>query len=382
MDIARSRPETIRLDIGDPDFSTPPHIVAAADRAARSGLTHYTPNVGIPELRQVLAGKIRSRNGYDARAEQVVVTQGATQGIFAALLALTEPGDGILVPDPAWPNYVMMARLLRLDCAKYRLTEAAGFRPTMEQLERLVTTRTKVLIVNSPSNPLGAVVGRDRMRDLMEFSARHDLWVVSDECYDEIVFDDTFVSAAAVDPHRVISAYSFSKTYAMTGWRIGYLVVPDRATNVVAKCQEALIACVNAPTQSAALAAISGPQDCVAEMREAYRRRRDRVLKTFESYRVSPFRPSGSFFIWLDVSASGMSDRTFALRLLEEQGVAVVPDTAFGEAGADYVRISAAAAEEDLIEGAERLGAWVTRPPARPPAGSLDQDADRAAGPV
>jgi aspartate/methionine/tyrosine aminotransferase len=360
VDIARSRPDVIRLEIGDPEFPTPPHIVAAAERAARSGFTHYAANVGVPELRQALAEKVRTRNGYDVRPEQVVVTQGATQGIFAALLATTEPGDGILAPDPAWPTYAMTARVLRLDCATYQLTEAAGFVPTVEQLEQLVTTRTRVLLVNSPSNPLGAVIGRNRMRDLMEFAARHDLWIVSDECYDEIVFDSTFVSAAAVDPDRVISAYSFSKTYAMTGWRIGYLVVPDRVTSVVAKCQEALIACVNTPTQWAALAALSGPQDCVAEMREAYERRRDRVLKTLESYGIAAFRPSGSFFVWLDVSGSGMSDHEFALRLLKEQGVAVVPGTAFGEAGAGYVRISAATADDDLIEGVERLAAWLT----------------------
>jgi aspartate aminotransferase len=355
MALASRDPETIRFDIGDPGFRTPRHVVAAAHDAASSGLTHYTPSAGLPELREALAGKVRACNGYRVGAGQVVVTQGASQGIYAALLALSRPGDAVLLPDPAWPNYRTMCRLLRIEPIPYRLGRESGFVPTAAQLDELVTADTRLLLLNSPSNPTGAVIGRARMRELLEFAEARDLWVLSDECYDEIVFDGEFTSAAAVSPERVVSAYSFSKTYAMTGWRLGYLTVPGSLADIVSRCQESLLACVSEPAQWAALAALTGPQDDVARMRESYRRRLGVLLDALTGTAVTPTVPAGAFYAWLDITATGLSDREFALRLLDEHRVSVAPGSAFGPAGAGFVRLSLTADDDDVAAGAKRL---------------------------
>ncbi len=360
MDAAWGRTDVIRLEVGQPDFPTPAHVVAAAHDAALAGHTGYTPTAGIPQLRAALADKIRQRNGFSVDPQQVVLGNGGGQAIHATLVALTEPGDGILLPDPAWPNFVMMAALLGLDAAHYSLTAAGGYLPDTAELERLVTPRTRVLLLNSPSNPLGSVIDSDRMSALLAFAAGHDLWVLSDECYDEITFDDTAVSPAALDGDgRVATVFSFSKTYAMTGWRLGYVAAPPAVADVIAKAQEPLISCLNTPTQYAAMAALASPPEVIGSMVSAYRQRRDTVAGQLAELGMTAFRPAGAFYTWLDISGCGEGARDFALRLLAEDGVAVAPGTAFGPGGEGFVRISLAASEADLVEGAARLaGRW------------------------
>jgi aspartate/methionine/tyrosine aminotransferase len=360
-DAAWQMPDAIVLAVGEPNFPTPPHVVAAADAAARAGRTGYVSNAGIPELREALAAKIRSRNGYDVTPAEVVVTNGGVEGIFAALAAVLDPGDGILIPDPGWPNFAMMARMLRARILAYPLVPENDFLPDVAGLERLCDAGTKVLLLNSPSNPLGAVIDRDRMREIAAFAESRNLWIVSDECYDETVFDDRFVSAAAVaDPERTIAIFTFSKTYAMTGWRVGYTAAPPRAIAQIAKLQEPLISCVNAPAQYAALAALTGPQDVVGEMNRAYRERRDVVCRRLAAANVPALRPSGAFYVWADVRASGIPSRDFAFALLREQGVAVAPGTAFGPNGEGFVRISLATEPAALYEGIDRIIAALT----------------------
>ncbi|MDP9107245.1 MAG: aminotransferase class I/II-fold pyridoxal phosphate-dependent enzyme, partial [Candidatus Eremiobacteraeota bacterium] len=313
-------------------------------------------NAGIAELREALAEKIRSRNGYDVSPNDVVVTNGGVEGIFAALAAVLDPGDGILLPDPGWPNFAMDATMLRARILSYPLLAENGFLPAIADLERLCDAGTRVLLLNSPSNPLGSVIDRAGMREIADFAVSRNLWVVSDECYDETVFDDRFVSAAAVgDPERTISIYTFSKTYAMTGWRVGYVTAPPRAIAQIAKLQEPLISCVNAPAQYAALAALTGPQDVVAQMVSAYRERRDEVCSRLVAARVPALTPSGAFYVWADVRASGLSSRDFAFALLRERGVAVAPGSAFGPNGEGFVRISLATEPAALYEGVDRV---------------------------
>jgi aspartate aminotransferase len=356
MDAAWQVPDAIVLAVGQPNFPTPPHVVEAADVAARGGKTVYVSNAGIPELREALAQKVRSRNGYSVTADEIVVSNGGVEGIFAALAALLDPGDGILLPDPGWPNFAMMAQILRARIAPYPLVAANDFLPVIADLERLCDGGTKVLLLNSPSNPLGAVIDRERMRELAAFAESRGLWIVSDECYDATLFDDRFVSAAAVaDPQRTIAIYTFSKTYAMTGWRVGYVAAPQRAIAQIAKLQEPLISCVNAPAQYAALAALTGPQDVVGQMNAAYRERRDEVCGRLAVAGVPALRPSGAFYVWTDVRASGMSSRDFAFTLLRERSVAVAPGTAFGPGGEGYVRISLATEPSALYEGIDRI---------------------------
>jgi aspartate aminotransferase len=361
MDLAWEDPEAIHLEVGEPDFPTPSHIIEAAHEAARAGHTRYAPNAGLPELREALAEKIAGRNGYGASQDQIVVTQGGIQALYLVLRALLEPGDEVLLPDPAWPNFRMIAHLLGARVLPYPLVAEGDFLPRIEDLERLVTPRTRAILVNSPSNPLGTVLPRELAQTLLEFARKHGLWFIADEVYDELVFDDTFVSVGSVaDPeNRLVSVYSFSKVYAMTGWRVGYLVAPPDLATILTGMQEPIVSCVNTPTQMAALAALNGPQQVVGEMRNAYKERRDELLEVLDLGDLPSSRPSGAFYVWTDISAAGMPSMDLARSLIETEHVAVAPGSAFGELGEGYVRLSLASSKEDLLEGASRLVEFV-----------------------
>jgi aspartate aminotransferase len=267
----------------------------------------------VPALREAIAAKVGELNGYQVEPDQVVVTAGGIEAIYLAMLGVLEPGDEVLLPDPGWPNFRMMARVVHAVERLYPLRPELGFLPAPEDLERAVGPRTRAVVLNSPSNPLGTIIGADRLSELLDLAAEHDLWVISDECYDAITFDGTFASPAAVGhPDRVISCYSFSKTYAMTGWRIGYLVVPAGTPSPLGRLQQALLSCVNAPAQLAALAALTGPQDQVARMRDAYRERRDRLVALLERLGVACHRPAGAFSAWVDVADRAGSARRLA----------------------------------------------------------------------
>jgi aspartate aminotransferase len=361
MELAWKDPEAVHLEVGEPDFPTPEYVVEAAYEAARTGHTRYAPNAGLPELREALADKVTRRNSYEVRPDQVVVTQGGIQALYLVLLALLEPGDEVLLPDPAWPNFRMIAHLLGARVLPYPLVSEGDFLPRLEDLERLVTPRTRAILVNSPSNPLGTVVPRELLETLLAFARQRGLWYISDEVYDEVVFDDAFASAGAVaDPgDRLVSIYSFSKVYAMTGWRVGYLVAPPDLAKLLTGMQEPIVSCVNTPAQMAALAAVTGPQDVVRKMREAYKTRRDELLEVLDRGGLPSSRPSGAFYVWTDVSAAGVPSMDFARALIEREHVAVAPGSAFGELGQGYVRLSLASSREDLLDGASRLVRFV-----------------------
>lgn len=363
MELAWKDPETIHLEVGEPDFPTPEHVVEAAYEAARAGRTRYAPNAGLPELREALADKVIRRNGYEARPDQVVVTQGGVQALYLVLLALLEPGDEVLLPDPAWPDFRMIAHLLGARVLPYPLVAEGDFLPRIEDLERLMTPRTRAILVNSPSNPLGAVVPRELVETLLTFARQRGLWFISDEVYDEVVFDDVFVSAGAVaDPSdRLVSVYSFSKVYAMTGWRVGYLVAPTDMAKLLTGMQEPIISCVNTPAQMAALAAVSGPQEVVRKMRDAYQARRDELLATLDHEGLPSSRPSGAFYVWTDVSEANVPSMDLARSLIEHEHLGVAPGSAFGDLGEGYVRLSLASSREDLLDGASRLARFVHR---------------------
>jgi aspartate aminotransferase len=361
MELAWEDPEVIHLEVGEPDFPTPEHVVEAAYEAARTGHTRYAPNAGLPELREALADKVTRRNRYEANPDQVLVTQGGIQALYLVLLALLEPGDEVMLPDPAWPNFRMIAHLLGARVLPYPLVSEGDFLPRLEDLERLVTPRTRAILVNTPSNPLGTVVPRELVDTLLEFARRRELWYISDEVYDEIVFDDAFVSAGAVADasDRLVSVYSFSKVYAMTGWRVGYLVAPPDLAKLLTGMQEPIVSCVNTPAQLAALAAVTGPQDIVREMRESYQERRDELLEILERGNLPSSQPSGAFYVWTDVSAANVPSMDFARSLIEREHVAVAPGSAFGDLGEGYVRLSLASSREYLLDGASRLVRFV-----------------------
>ena len=356
MELASGIDGVIHLETGEPNFATPRHICEAAAAAAFDGFTKYTPNAGIAPLREALAAKVRDRNGIDAGAEQVVVTSGAVAGIYSSMVALVDPGAEMLLSDPSWPNYAQMMRLLKITPVHFPLRAEAGLVPQAADVEPLITERTEAIMLNSPGNPSGAVTPRSALADLMELARIHDLLVFSDEVYDEVWFDEPPAPAAPLDTDgRVITFFSFSKTYAMTGWRVGYLVTPPGVAPLIVRAQEPITSCVNAPAQMGAVAAVTGPQECVAEMRDSYRHRRDLVTEFLTGRGIPHVRPRGAFYLMIDVSGSGSSGMDFVLRLLKEKRVAVVPGDTFGPGSGRFVRISLATATEPLLEGVERL---------------------------
>ena len=356
MELAWTVGDAIHLEVGEPNFPTPDHIVEAAHQAAVDGFTRYTPNAGIPELREVLSTKVRDRNGIDASPDRIVVTPGAVVGLYSVIAAVADPGTEILLSDPSWPNYQLMMDLLGIRPVRFPLSVEDDFVPSAARIEPHITDRTKALLLNSPGNPTGATTSRDALEELLELARAYDLWVLSDEVYDEIWFDEPSVSAGPLDPDgRVVTFFSFSKSYAMTGWRVGYLVTPPGLTESVIKAQEPVTSCVNAPAQKAAVAAITGPQEIVAEMRKSYHERRDIVVDLLEEEGIPYVRPTGAFYLMADVSGSGLSDLEFARRLVLERGVAIVPGTTFGPNSGAYVRVSLATATEPLLEGVSRL---------------------------
>jgi aspartate/methionine/tyrosine aminotransferase len=362
MDLAAASPGVLHLEVGQPDFDTPAHIVEAAAWAAANGYTRYTPNKGLVEVREAMARKITERNGFAVDIDQVVVTTGAVNAIIQALMVVCDPGDAILLPDPSWPNYAMMARIIDAPIARYPLVPSEGFTPDLDALEQVCrdTPHAKAIVVNTPGNPTGAVCERDVLEAMLDIAVRHDLFVVSDECYEDIVFDGTHTSLGFLDPDgRVMSTFSVSKSYAMTGWRIGYATATRELAAMISKLQEAVTSCATAVAQKAAEAAIEGDQACVAEMRDSYRLRRDRAVELLEATGLLLSRPKGAFYIMADTSSTGMDGYDLCKRLITEHGVAVAPGETFGPSGAGMVRISLATALDDLTEGITRLAGAV-----------------------
>jgi aspartate/methionine/tyrosine aminotransferase len=358
FDLALLRDDTVCLHVGEPDFPTPGHVLEAAAAAAAAGFTRYTANRGLLSLRESIRRKLLRVNGYDVDPEQIVVTSGGVNALFETFTALLEPGDEILVPDPAWPNYVMGLEAIGAVPVGYRLERELDFEPDLENLARLARRpRAKVLLVNSPSNPTGAVFRRSTLERCLELAREHDLWLVSDEVYDEIVFEGEHWSPATADEDgRVISVYSVSKTYAMTGWRVGWIVAPPELAVLLAKLQEPVISSAVTPAQKAAEAALDGPQDCVAMMREAYRARRDLAVDLLEEHDLLAAHPHGAFYVLADVSrATGPATIEFARSLVLEHGVAVGPGETFGPGAAGCVRLSLAADQAAIAEGVRRI---------------------------
>jgi aspartate aminotransferase len=349
----------IMLAVGEPDVAVAPHIAAAAKAAWDADETNYAPNGGIRPLRSALVRSLAERNGLTVELEQVWVTVGATQALHQAMGLVLDAGDAVLVPDPGYTTFTMNARMLQADPVAYRLRVENGFLPDFDELERLVTPSTRAIIVNSPSNPLGVVFPEGVLRELLAFARRHDLWVISDEVYERFVYGTDHVSVASLDEDdRVLSVFSLSKTYAMTGVRVGYLVTPPGLTDVMRRVQEAAISCVSTPAQYAAIAAIEGPQDAVAAASAHYRGNVEAAGAVLDERGFRYLVPSGAFYLWVDVShASGGDVAAWAERFLLDQHVAVAPGSAFGRTGEGWIRLCAAANRQQLLEGITRLPA-------------------------
>lgn len=356
-EVAVTLDDVIMLAVGEPDVPLAPHIAAAAKAAWDADETNYTPNAGIPELRAAIAAKLARVNDIHVDAERVWVTVGATQALHQAMALTLATGDEVLLPDPGYTTFTMNARMLDAVPVPYSLLPEHGFLPDLAQLESLVTDRTRMIIVNSPSNPLGVVFPREVLAQLLDFAERHDLWILSDEVYEAFTYGAEHVSIAALGGHdRTLSAFSLSKTYAMTGVRVGYLVVPPGFSDAMRKVQEATISCVAAPDQFAAVAAIEGEQTHVEQAARHYRDNFEAAVEVLEARGIHYHQPHGSFYLWVDVShLSGGDVAAWALAFLLEHRVALAPGSAFGRSGEGWIRVCLAASRADVAEGLGRL---------------------------
>lgn len=348
----------VNLAVGEPHLPVPPHVVEAARDAWAAGLVDYGPNGGIAPLRAAVASKLARENGIAVDPAQVWVTVGATQALHQALGMVLDPGDEVLVPDPGYTVFTMAPRTLGAVPVPYPLRPEDGFRPDPDALRRLVTPRTRAIVVNSPSNPLGVVLPEADLRAVLEVAREVDLWVLSDEVYEHFA-DEPHTSLGALDTDgRVLSIFSLSKSYAMTGARVGYLVAPPAFADVLPHLQEATISCVAMPDQHAALAALTGPQDAVAHAARTYQAHRELAGRTLDEAGVRYHRARGAFYLWVDVAhASGGDVEAWCLDLLRTERVAVAPGSAFGGSGEGWVRVNLAVEPEDLDRGLKVLPA-------------------------
>ncbi len=357
-------PPGARLHIGEPSFRTPEHIRQAAIESIEREPQTYGPPAGWPWLRELLAEKIARVNGYTVTPQQTAIAVGGTGAIQSALLATVGAGDEVLLPDPRWPHYIIQLASCGATPVGYPLDPENEWLPDIARLEQLVTPRTRLLIINSPGNPTGAVFPRSLVADLLDFARRHDLYLLSDECYNEMLFEGEHVSPASLlspgefDQDRVISIYTFSKSYAMTGWRIGYLATGTQLMKTISSVLDGSYTNISTATQRAAAAALNGPQACVGEMRAIYRQRRDLAVRLLKEYDRYLYTPHGAFYLLIDIRNPRhpqRPSRQFALDLLRERNVTAASGTNFGTVTEGYVRISLAASEQEIERGVREI---------------------------
>lgn len=350
----------IDLAGGDPDFTTPAHIIEAAFTAAQQGATHYVSSRGIPAFLEAIANHYAAEQGlqYDPKSE-IMVTSGGKMAIYLAILATIDRGDEVLIPEPAWVSYVPMVQLVDGVPVEVHLDADNNFLLTREALEEKITSRTRALLLNSPSNPTGRVLSRQELEAAAEVALRHDLLVFSDEIYYRLLYDGHQHISIATLPgmrERTIILNGLSKTYAMTGWRVGFALAPKPIMSQMVKVQSHTVTCAAAFAQHAGAAALNGPQDCVREMVEVYAQRRRLIVDGLNSLPgVRCDAPEGAFYAFPNIRGTGMTSLEFCERMLEEAHVVMTPGSAFGPSGEGYVRLSFANATEKLAEAIERL---------------------------
>ncbi|MDD3233709.1 MAG: pyridoxal phosphate-dependent aminotransferase [Candidatus Omnitrophota bacterium] len=354
--------DVVSFAAGEPDADTPDFIKAAAIEAINSGFTKYTPSTGIPELKKLISEKFKRDNGLDYKPEQVVVSCGAKHSIFNVLMALVDPGDEVLIPSPYWVSYPEMVHLCGGLSRFVKTAPENGFRVTAEELNAYVSPKTKVLILNSPSNPAGSVYNRKELLAIAELCAANKIFVISDEIYEKLIYDGLkYISIAGLHPEMkdlAVTVNGVSKTYAMTGWRIGYLGAPADVAEAIGRIQDHTTSNPSSISQKAALAALKAPEKFTENMRAEYAGRRDYMLTRLNSMPgLKPVVPQGAFYVFCDISGTGMDSGVFSGKLLEDRFVAVIPGEGFGRV--DYIRFSFATGMEQIKKGMDRIEEWV-----------------------
>jgi aspartate/methionine/tyrosine aminotransferase len=352
--------KVINFGIGEPDFATAPNVVAAAKRALDDGHTHYSPTEGLAELRLAIAEDSTIRRGVPVDPANVMVTPGAKVAMYLVFLALAQPGDEVIYPDPGFPMYRQAARHAGATPVALPLREENGFRLDPDELASLVTSRTRLIVLNSPANPTGGALTRSDLESIAAVAREHDVMVMTDEIYSRILYEGEHLSISALPgmQERTIVVDGFSKAYAMTGWRLGYLLLPPALTSAFARLVFNSVSNTATFSQMAAVEALRGPQDAVTEMVAEFRARRDLVVAGLnEIPGLDCLMPQGAFYVFPSVKATGLSGAEFTDRLLEIGGVSVLPGSAFGDAAEHHFRISYACNRATLEDGLERIRA-------------------------
>lgn len=353
----------IHLQIGEPDFDTPANVREAARRALDEGATHYAPFPGIPALREAIAEDATARKGFDVTPDRVFVTVGGKGVMVYAIMGLVDPGDEVIVPDPGYPIYESLTRFVGGTPVPIPIRMEHDFRLDVDELATLITPRTRMIVINSPANPTGGVLTRGDLTRVADLAIRYDLVVLADEIYGRILYDGTeHVSIASLPgmAERTIVLDGFSKTFAMTGWRLGYAIVPPSLVEAYGQLIINTISCAPTFAQVGAVEALRGPQEPIAAMVEEFRARRDLIVEGLnEIPGIRCLRPSGAFYAFPEVAGTGLSGAELAERLLHEAGVCVLAGTAFGGVGVDHVRISYANSRENLTLALERIRSLV-----------------------
>ena len=349
----------VHLEIGEPDFDTPENIKDAAKKALDDGFTHYGPSPGEMPAREAIAAHQTERQGYDIAPDRIIVTPGGKPVMFFSILALIEEGDEVIYPNPGFPIYESMINYAGGTAVPIPLEERFDFSLDVGRLESLVTDNTKLLIVNSPNNPCGSVISDGDIERIARIAVENDLVVLSDEIYKDMYYSGSHTSITEFDGlvERTIILDGFSKSYAMTGWRLGYGVFPEFMMDAVTKLMTNSVSCTSVAIQMAGIAALQGPQDSVSEMMTEFRIRRDLVVDGMNNLPgVTCRTPGGAFYAFPNISGTGLDSRTFADRAMDEAGVALLSGTAFGEYGDGYIRISFANSQDNLRLAIDRLG--------------------------
>ncbi len=361
FELANAREDVVRLEVGDPDFDTPGHVIDAAAEAAHGGATHYTSTYGIAELREAIAEKARRDNEVPVEADGVLVTTGGVEALALAMLSVAGPGDEVVIPSPEWTNYAAQVTLAGATPVRAPLDPDDGFALDPDAVAEHLSGDTAAVLLCRPNNPTGRVYDEDAVRAVVEAAADRGAFVIADEVYERLTYAGSRRSAAALgEPDHVLSVNSFSKGYAMTGWRLGWLAGPTDVIDAAQVVRQPITSCPSSVAQHAGLAALRGDQSPYDEMVEAYDRRREFAVDRLNGIEgLSCADPEGAFYLFCEYEGIDEPSMAVAKRLLEEHGVSVTPGSAFGEAGEGFLRLSYSIGRERLAEGLDRLEAFI-----------------------
>jgi aspartate/methionine/tyrosine aminotransferase len=360
MELAMEMENVIQLQVGEPVVDTPNFIKKAAIQAIEENYSRYTANAGLPSLRQSIINRMKLKYDVDLSLKNVIISPGAVAAINIALLSTVDVGEEVLIPDPSYPNYDALIRIQDAVPKYYPTDPQNEYLPDVGKMRELMTEKTRAIILNSPNNPTGAVLTRELYQEIIEVAKERNIYIISDEIYDDLIYDREHISALSIAREyndHIIAIYGFSKSFAMTGWRLGYAIIPEHLYGIATKLQEPVTTCASSISQKAGEAALSSPhsEQFLEDMNVMYKQKRDLVCNLLTKYEMDYVKPNGAFYITIDISKTNMNSKDFAKKLLVEKMVAVAPCTTFGPSGEKMIRVCFAGDDEKLKKGIEIL---------------------------